>query len=65
MRAGDLVVLYPTVGLAVPAVAAATVLEVAALTARTRSPLVAVSGDGGVVSGAITSDALPDRMLES
>ena len=43
----------------------ATVLEVAALMARTRSPLVAVSTAGGAISGAITLDALLDRMLES
>jgi CBS domain-containing protein len=41
----------------------ATVLEIAALMARTRSPLVAVAGPGGVMHGAITLDALMDRML--
>lgn len=40
----------------------ATVLEVAALMARTRSPLVAVA-DKSRVYGAITLDALLDRML--
>jgi predicted transcriptional regulator len=40
----------------------ATVLEIAALMARARSPLVAVVGDGQMV-GAITLDALLDRML--
>lgn len=40
----------------------ATVLEVAALMARTRSPLVAVA-DRHTVYGAITLDALLDRML--
>jgi CBS domain-containing protein len=40
----------------------ATVLEVAALMARTRSPLVAVV-DRGRMTGAITLDALLDRML--
>jgi CBS domain-containing protein len=43
----------------------ATVLEIAALMARTRSPLVAVAGPGGVMHGAITLDALLDRMLAS
>jgi CBS domain-containing protein len=43
----------------------ATVLEIAALMARTRSPLVAVAGPGGVMRGAITLDALLDRMLAS
>lgn len=43
----------------------ATVLEVAALMARTRCPLVAVSGEGGVVGGAITLDGLLDRVLGS
>jgi hypothetical protein len=41
----------------------ATVLEVAALMARARSPLVAVVDRDGVLSGAITLDALLDRML--
>ncbi|GAA0936991.1 CBS domain-containing protein [Virgisporangium aurantiacum] len=40
----------------------ATVLEIAALMARARSPLVAVVG-GGDMLGAITLDALLDRML--
>jgi predicted transcriptional regulator len=40
----------------------ATVLEIAALMARTRSPLVAVA-DGTHMLGAITLDALFDRML--
>jgi predicted transcriptional regulator len=40
----------------------ATVLEIAALMARARSPLVAVVGDGEM-QGAITLDALLDRML--
>jgi CBS domain-containing protein len=43
----------------------ATVLEIAALMARTRSPLVAVVGEGGRMSGAVTLDALLDRMLAS
>jgi CBS domain-containing protein len=43
----------------------ATVLEIAALMARTRSPLVAVAGPDGVMRGAITLDALLDRMLAS
>ena len=42
----------------------ATVLEVAALMARTRSPLVAVV-DAGVLQGAITLDRLLDRVLAS
>jgi CBS domain-containing protein len=41
----------------------ATVLEVAAVMARTRSPLVAVAGKGQPMLGAITLDALLDRML--
>lgn len=41
----------------------ATVLEVAALMARTRTPLVAVADPGGVLRGAITLDALLDRVL--
>lgn len=41
----------------------ATVLEIAAVMARTRSPLVAVVGDDGSMLGAITLDALLDRML--
>jgi CBS domain-containing protein len=40
----------------------ATVLEIAALMARARSPLVAVVGNAGML-GAITLDALLDRML--
>lgn len=45
--------------------AEATVLEVAALMARARSPLVAVADAGGVLLGVITLDALLDRMLTS
>jgi CBS domain-containing protein len=41
----------------------ATVLEVAALMARTRTPLVAVVDPGGALRGAITLDALLDRVL--
>lgn len=41
----------------------ATVLEVAAVMARTRSPLVAVAGRNQPMLGAITLDALLDRML--
>jgi CBS domain-containing protein len=41
----------------------ATVLEVAALMARTHTPLVAVAGPDGVLRGAITLDALLDRVL--
>jgi CBS domain-containing protein len=41
----------------------ATVLEIAALMARARSPLVAVAGLGEPMRGAITLDALLDRML--
>jgi CBS domain-containing protein len=41
----------------------ATVLEVAALMARARSPLVAVAGPDHVLDGVITLDALLDRML--
>jgi CBS domain-containing protein len=41
----------------------ATVLEVAAEMARTRSPLVAVARDHEPMTGAITLDALLDRML--
>lgn len=40
-----------------------TVLEVAALMARARSPLVAVVDGAGVLMGVITTDALLDRML--
>ncbi len=43
----------------------ATVLEVAALMARARSPLVAVVGPDGTMRGAITLDALLDRILPS
>jgi CBS domain-containing protein len=43
----------------------ATVLEIAALMARTRSPLVAVAAAGEAMRGAITLDALLDRMLAS
>src|SRR5512135_377283 len=43
----------------------ATVLEVAALMARTRSPLVAVAEPDGRLRGAITLDALLDRTLGS
>ncbi len=43
----------------------ATVLEVAALMARTRSPLVAVAEPDGTLRGAITLDALLDRTLGS
>lgn len=42
----------------------ATVLEVAALMARTRTPLVAVVDDAGSLLGAITLDALLDRLVE-
>ena len=42
----------------------ATLLEVAALMARTHSPLVAVV-DNGVLRGAITLDRLLDRILPS
>ncbi|GAA5033467.1 CBS domain-containing protein [Actinopolymorpha pittospori] len=41
----------------------ATVLEIAALMARTRSPLVAVVDQAGALSGVVTLDALLDRML--
>ena len=41
----------------------AIVLEVAAVMARTRSPLVAVAGRDRRLLGAITLDALLDRML--
>jgi CBS domain-containing protein len=41
----------------------ATVLEIAALMARTRTPLVAVTDADGVLSGAITLDALLDRLV--
>jgi predicted transcriptional regulator len=41
----------------------ATVLEVAAVMARSNVPLVAVVDDHGVMTGAITLDGLLDRML--
>ena len=41
----------------------ATVLEIAALMARTRSPLVAVVGADGALLGAVTLDALLDRLV--
>lgn len=41
----------------------ASVLEIAALMARTRTPLVAVVDEQGTMTGAITLDALLDRML--
>jgi CBS domain-containing protein len=41
----------------------ATVLEIAAVMARARSPLVAVAERDGRLLGAITLDALLDRML--
>jgi CBS domain containing-hemolysin-like protein len=43
----------------------ATVLEVAALMARARSPLVAVANPDGTLRGVITLDALLDRVLGS
>jgi len=43
----------------------ATVLEIAAVMARSRSPLVAVAGKDQTLLGAITLDALLDRMLGS
>ena len=43
----------------------ATVLEVAAVMARTRSPLVAVAEKNQPLLGAITLDALLDRMLDT
>jgi predicted transcriptional regulator len=45
--------------------AEATVLEIAALMARTRVPLAAVVAGDGTLRGAITLDALLDRMLIS
>ncbi|MFJ2028126.1 CBS domain-containing protein [Streptosporangium sp. NPDC087985] len=42
----------------------ATVLEIAALMARTHSPLVAIM-DGGRLQGAVTLQTLLDRMLDS
>jgi CBS domain-containing protein len=41
----------------------ATALEIAALMARTRSPLVAVIGDDGALIGVITLHGLLDRIL--
>lgn len=41
----------------------ATALEIAALMARSRSPLVAVVDDTGVLLGAITLDGLLERVL--
>jgi CBS domain-containing protein len=41
----------------------ATALEIAALMARSRSPLVAVVDDRGVLIGAVTLDGLLDRVL--
>jgi CBS domain-containing protein len=41
----------------------ATVLEIAAVMARAHSPLVAVADEHGPLLGAITLDALLDRML--
>jgi CBS domain-containing protein len=41
----------------------ATVLEIAAVMARTRIPLVAVAEPDGPLQGAITLDALLDRVL--
>jgi CBS domain-containing protein len=41
----------------------ATALEIAALMARSRSPLVAVVDEDGVLAGAITLDGLLDRVL--
>ena len=43
----------------------ATILEVAALMARTRSPVAAVTDANGTLVGAITHAALLDRMLAS
>ncbi|MGH3728777.1 MAG: CBS domain-containing protein [Micromonosporaceae bacterium] len=43
----------------------ATVLEIAAVMARSRSPLAAVATDGQAMTGAITLDALLDRMLSA
>jgi CBS domain-containing protein len=43
----------------------ATVLEIAAVMARARSPLVAVAGKDQPMLGAITLDALLDRMLDT
>jgi predicted transcriptional regulator len=43
----------------------ATLLEIAALMARARSPIVAVAGDDRRMIGAITLEALLDRILAS
>ena len=43
----------------------ATVLEIAAIMARARSPLVAVAGKDRILLGAITLDSLLDRMLDT
>lgn len=43
----------------------ATVLEIAALMARSHCPLVAVVDKDGRMTGAVTLDALMDRLLES
>lgn len=43
----------------------ATLLELAALMARTKSPLVAVAGEDGVLVGAVTLQALMDRLVAS
>ncbi|ASW55328.1 CBS domain-containing protein [Plantactinospora sp. KBS50] len=43
----------------------ATVLEIAAVMAGSRSPLVAIAPAGGPMIGAITLDALLDRMLSA
>jgi CBS domain-containing protein len=42
---------------------AATVLEIAALMARTRTPVVAVVDPAGALLGAVTLDALMDRLV--
>ncbi|SNT65502.1 CBS domain-containing protein [Asanoa hainanensis] len=54
-RAPDLAVVAPD----------ATALEIAALMARTRTPLVAVVDADRTMLGAITLDALLDRMLDT
>lgn len=64
MRAADLVVDYPTVSLSSLAFAAARLLEVVALMAHTRSPVVTVA-DSVVLPGAVTLDRLLDRILAS
>jgi CBS domain-containing protein len=43
----------------------ATALEIAALMARSGSPLVAVVDDQGILIGAVTLDGLLDRVLAS